>query len=91
MHFLTVFLGLTFRTLNSVGGFQERKVLGVGDALDEVQILRAEVLATIHNEDTRNVEFNVVAFLRGLEEIKGGTLRSMNNRLQRMYTHAYRL
>ena len=69
----------------------ERKVLRVDDTLDEIEVLRDEVLAIIHDEDTANVEFDVVALLLRLEEIEGSTLRSMNNRLQRMCTHTYRL
>ena len=69
----------------------ERKVLRVDNTLDEIEVLRDEVLAIIHDEDTANVEFDVVALLLRLEEIEGSTLRSMNNRLQRMCTHTYRL
>jgi len=69
----------------------ERKVLGVDDTLDEVEVLRDDVFAIIHDEDTADVEFDVVALLLGLEEIEGSTLRGMNNRLQMMYTHTYRL
>ena len=48
----------------------ERKVLRVDDTLDEVEVLGNEILAVIHNEDTSNIELNVVALLLGLEEVE---------------------
>ena len=51
----------------------ERKILGVHNTLDKVEVLGDEVLAIIHDENTANVELNVVALLLGLEEVKGST------------------
>ena len=51
----------------------ERQVLGVDDALDEVEVLRDEVFTIIHDEDAANVELDIVAFLLSLEEVEGST------------------
>jgi hypothetical protein len=48
----------------------KRQVLGVDNTLDEVEVLRDEVLTVVHDENAANVEFNVVALLLGLEEIE---------------------
>lgn len=48
----------------------ERQVLRVDDTLDEVEVLWDEVLAVVHDEDTANVELDVVALLLGLEEVE---------------------
>ena len=53
----------------------ERQVLGVDDALDEVEVLRDEVFTIIHDEDAANVEHDIVAFLLRLEEVEGSTMR----------------
>jgi hypothetical protein len=45
-----------------------------GHTLDEVQVLRDEILAVIHDEHTADVELDVVALLLGLEEVKRRTL-----------------
>lgn len=38
--------------------------------LDEVEILRNEVLAVVHDEDAADIELDVVALLLGLKEIE---------------------
>jgi len=48
----------------------ERQVLRIDDTLDKVEVLRNEVLTIIHNEDTADVEFDVVALLLALKQIK---------------------
>ena len=60
--------------LEGLTGDVERQVLGVDDALDEVEVLGDEVLAVVHDEDTADVELDVVALLLGLEEIEGCTI-----------------
>jgi len=45
----------------------QREILRVDDTLDEVEILRNEVLAVVHDEDTANVELDVVTLLLRLE------------------------
>jgi hypothetical protein len=51
----------------------EREILRVDDTLHEVEVLGDEVLAVVHDEDTADVELDVVTLLLGLEEIKGST------------------
>ena len=52
----------------------ERKVFRVDDTLDKVEVLGNEVLAVVHDEDTANVELDVVALLLGLEEVEWRTV-----------------
>ena len=52
----------------------EGKVFGVDDTLDEVEVLGDKVLTVIHDEDTTDVELDVVALLLGLEEIEGSAI-----------------
>ena len=66
LHDLVLLKGLTRQV--------ERKVLRVDDTLDEAKPLRDEVGSIISDEDTADVELDVVLGLLGLEEIKGSTL-----------------
>ena len=52
----------------------ERKILRVDDTLDESEPLWDQVSAVISDENTANVEFNVVLGPLGLEEIERSTL-----------------
>ncbi len=52
----------------------EWQILRVDDTLDEVEVLWDEVLAVVHDEDTTNVELDVVALLLGLEEVEWSSL-----------------
>ena len=45
----------------------QREILRVDDTLDEVEVLRNEVLAVVHDEDTADVELDVVTLLLRLE------------------------
>ena len=54
------------------------EILGVDDALDEVEVFGDDVLAIVHGEDTVNVKLNVVAL--AFEEVEWCT----TNRLIRM-------
>lgn len=54
------------------------QILRVDDTPDKVEVLRDEVLAVVHDEDTADVELDVVALLLGLEEIKGCTARRLD-------------
>lgn len=51
----------------------EREVFRVDNTLDEVEIFRDKVLAIVHNEDTADVELDVIALLLGFEEIERST------------------
>jgi hypothetical protein len=48
----------------------ERQVLGIDDTFDEVEVLGDQILAVIHNEDTSDVELDVIALLLTLEEVE---------------------
>ena len=47
----------------------EGKILRVDNTLDEVEVLGDEVLAVVHDEDTADVELDVVALLLRLEQV----------------------
>ena len=51
----------------------KREILRVDDTLDEVEVLGDEILTVVHDEDTADVELDVVALLLGLEEIERST------------------
>jgi hypothetical protein len=53
--------------LQRLTGDVERKILRVDDSLDEVEVLGNDVLAVVHDEDTTNVELDVVTLLLRLE------------------------
>jgi len=59
--------------LKSLTGDVEGEILRVDDTLDEVEVFGDEVLAIVHDEDTADVELDVVALLLRLEEIEGST------------------
>ncbi|SRR6266436_723127 len=48
----------------------ERQVFRIDDTLDKVKVLRNEVLAVIHDEDTADVEFDVVTLFLTLKQIE---------------------
>ena len=58
----------------------EREILRVDDTLDEVEVLGDEILTVVHDEDTADVELDVVALLLGLEEVEGRTAQTQSVR-----------
>ena len=62
-----------FVLLESLTGDVKRKVFGVDDTLDEVEVLGNEVLTVVHDKHTADVEFDVIALLLRLEEIERST------------------
>jgi hypothetical protein len=60
----------------------ERKILGVDDALDEVEVLGNELLAVVHDEHAAHVELDVVELLLGLEHVEGSTARGEQDGLE---------
>ncbi len=60
--------------LEHLTGNVERQVLGVDDALDEVQVLGDELLAVVHDEDAPDVQLDVVLLLLVLEQVEGSSL-----------------
>ena len=63
-----------FVLLERLTGDVKRKIFGVDDTLDEIEVLGDEVLTVVHNEYTADIEFDVVALLLGLEEIERSTI-----------------
>jgi len=53
----------------------EGEILRVDDTLDEVEVLRDEVLTVVHDKDAANIELDVVTLLLGLEKVERGTTR----------------
>ena len=60
----------------------EGKIFGIDNTLDEVEILRDNILTIVHNEDTLDVQLDIVQLLAGLEEIKRSTLRHKDDSLE---------
>ena len=48
----------------------ERQVFRINDTLDEVEVLRNEVLTVIHDEDTADIEFDVIPVFLALKQIE---------------------
>lgn len=59
--------------LEGLTGDVEREILRVDDSLDKVEVLGDDVLAVVHDEDTANVQLDVVTLLLALKEVEGGT------------------
>ena len=51
----------------------EGKIFGIDNTLNKVEPLGDEVLAVVHNEDTADVEFDIVALFLALKQIEGRT------------------
>mmetsp|Transcript_24886 Transcript_24886/g.51672 ORF Transcript_24886/g.51672 Transcript_24886/m.51672 type:complete len:230 (-) Transcript_24886:619-1308(-) len=47
------------------------KIFRIHHTLHKIEPLRHQLLAIIHDEDTTDIQFDVVALLLGLEEVKG--------------------
>ncbi|CAH0038645.1 unnamed protein product [Clonostachys rhizophaga] len=60
--------------LESLTGQVEGKILRVDNTLDEAEPLRDEVSSVISDEDTADVELDVVLGLLSLEQVEGSTL-----------------
>jgi hypothetical protein len=52
----------------------EREIFRVDNTLDEAEPFRDQVFTVIHDEDTTDVELDVVSLLLGLKHVKGSTL-----------------
>lgn len=57
----------------------KRKIFRVNNTFNETEIVRDKFLAVIHNEDSSNVEFDVVFLLFGFEEIKWSSFGDVEN------------
>ena len=68
----------------------ERQIFRIDDTLDEVEVFRNEVLTVVHNEDTADVEFDVVALLLALEQIERRTKTRSGMTVCKAITVTYR-
>jgi hypothetical protein len=59
--------------LQEFSGNVKRKIFRIDDSLNEAEAIRDQILAVVHNEDSSDVEFDVIFFLLGFEEIEGGS------------------
>jgi len=59
--------------LKSLTGNVEWKILRINDTLDKVKVLGDEFLAVVHDEDTADIELDVVTLLLLFEEIERST------------------
>ena len=60
----------------------ERKIFGVNHTSDESKIFRDQLFAIVHNEDSSNVQFNIIFLLLCLEHIEGCSLGNENYRFE---------
>jgi hypothetical protein len=63
-----------FIVLQELSGNVQGKIFRIDNSLNEVKIFWDQILAVIHNEDSSDVQFNVVLFLFGFEHIEWGSL-----------------
>jgi len=59
--------------LKSLTGNVEWKILRINDTLDKVKVLGDELLAVVHDEDTADIELDVVTLLLLFEKIERST------------------
>jgi len=52
----------------------KRKIFRINDSLDEAEAIWDQILAVVHNEDSSDVEFDVIFFLFSFKEVEGGSL-----------------
>jgi hypothetical protein len=57
----------------------KREIFGINNTLDETEPFGHQVLTVIHDEDTTNVELDVVSLLLGLEHIERSTLGNVKD------------
>ena len=87
--------------LQHLAGDVEGEVLRVHHALDEVEVLRDDVLAVVHDEDSANVQLDVVLLLLVLKHVEGSALGdeeqstelqlSLHREVLHKQTHSYKL
>lgn len=64
--------------LKGFTGDVKGQILGIDDTLDEAEVFGNEILAVIHDEDSSDVELDVVPLLLALEKVE----RSTNPRIK---------
>jgi len=55
--------------LKVFSGNVKRKIIGINNTLEEVKVFWNEILAIVHNENSTNVQFDVVELLLWFKEI----------------------
>jgi hypothetical protein len=68
--------------LQVLTGDVEGEIFGVDDTADEAEVLGDEILAVVHDEDSADVELDVVFLLLGLEHVEGGALGDEDDGLE---------
>ena len=68
--------------LQELSGDVQRQIFGVHYSLDETQVLWDQILAVVHDEDSSNVQLDVILLLLGLEEVERGSLRHEQDGLE---------
>ena len=69
--------------LKSLTGNVKWKILRINDTLDKVKVLGDELLAVVHDEDTADVELDVVTLLLLFEEIERSTEETIQHQVIR--------
>lgn len=60
--------------LEHLTGNVQGKIFGIHDSLDEVQVLGDQLFAVVHDEDTTDVQLDVVLLLLVFEQVEGSPL-----------------
>lgn len=68
--------------LQDFSGDVQRQVFRVDDTLDEVEVFGDQVLTVVHDEDSSDVELDVVSLLLGLEQVEGSSLGDVQDGLE---------
>jgi len=68
-----------FVVLEILSGDVEGEILGVNNTSDEAKIFRDEVFAVVHDEDSSDVELDVIFLLLGFEHVEGSSLGDKND------------
>jgi len=68
--------------LEELSGNVEGEVFGIDDTLDEGEVVGDEFVAIVHDEHSSDVEFDVIFFLLGFEEVEGGSLGDVEDGLE---------
>jgi hypothetical protein len=55
----------------------QREIFGVDDTFDEGEIIRDQVFAIIHDENSSDIEFDIIFFLFGFKKIERSSLRDV--------------
>ncbi len=65
--------------LQKFSGNVKREILGIYNTFNKTEEVRDKFLAVIHNEDSSNIEFDVIFFLLGFEQIEGSSFGNEEN------------